>query len=183
MNMPLQITFSNMDPSDAVRARIEALAAKLDRFSDRIMGCRVIVRAPNRRQKSGRLYHVSIDLTLPGHEIAINRTSPKHQEHEDIYVAIRDAFDALVRRIEDVTRQKRGDIKSHEEEAASGTIARLFQDKDYGFINDERVGEVYFHANSVPNDGFRKLAIGGRVRYIAVPGDKGLQASVVKPVS
>jgi len=180
MKIPIQISFSNMTPSDAVRARIEELAARLDRFHDRIMSCRVVVSAPNRRQRSGRLYHVSIDLKLPGHEIAINRDPPQHQAHEDVYVAIRDAFEALVRRIEDVSRQRRGDIKAHEEEP-SGEVVRLFPDESYGFIEDKAAGEIYFHAHSVPNDGFHKLKVGSKVHYRAEPGDKGLQATVVKP--
>jgi len=181
MKIPLQISFSNMTPSDAVRARIEELAARLDRFHDRIMSCRVVVSAPNRRQRSGRLYHISIDLKLPGHEIAINRDPSQDQAHEDVYVAIRDAFEALVRRIEDVSRQQRGDIKTHEE-ALIGEVVRLFLDKSYGFIKDKTAGEIYFHAHSVPNDGFRKLKVGAKVHYSAEPGDKGLHATVVKPL-
>jgi ribosomal subunit interface protein len=181
MKIPLQISFSNMTPSDAVRARIEELAARLDRFHERIMSCRVVVSAPNRRQRTGRLYHVSIDLKLPGHEIAINRGPAQNQAHEDVYVAIRDAFEALVRRIEDVSRQQRGDIKTHEE-APSGEVVRLFPDKSCGFIEDKTAGEIYFHAHSVLNDGFGKLKVGSKVRYSAEPGDKGLHATVVRPL-
>jgi hypothetical protein len=79
------------------------------------MSCRVVVGAPNRRQRSGRRYHVSIDLKLPGHEIAINRDPSQNRAHEDVYVAVRDAFEALVRRIEEVSRQQLGDIKTHNE--------------------------------------------------------------------
>ena len=182
MKIPLQITFSNMDPSDAVRARIEELAAKLDRFSEQVVSCRVVISAPNKRQRSGKLYHVSIDLALPGHEIAINKASPKDQAHEDIYVAIRDAFDALTRRVEDATRKMRHDVKSHEA-PASARVVRLFPEQDYGFLEDATVGEVYFHANSVLNGGFKKLTVGARVTYVAAPGEKGLQASVVKPLA
>lgn len=181
MKIPLQITFSNMTPSDAVRGRIEELATKLSRFHDRIMSCRVVVRAPNRGQRSGRLYHVSIDLKLPGHEIAINRDPPQDRTHEDIYVAIRDAFNALVRRIEDTTRERRGDIKTHTE-PPSGQVVRIFPEEDYGFIEDSTAGEIYFHANAVHNDGFRRLKVGTRVRYQAEAGDNGLRATVVKPI-
>lgn len=182
MKIPLQISFSNMTPSDGVRARIDELAGRLDRFHDRIMSCRVVVSAPNRRQRSGRLYHVSIDLKLPGHEIAINRDPSQKQAHEDVYVAIRDAFEALVRRIEDVSRQQRGDIKTHNE-PTTGEVVRLFPDKSYGFIEDKTAGEIYFHAHSVPNDGFRRLKVGSKVHYSAEPGDKGLHATVVTPLS
>jgi ribosomal subunit interface protein len=181
MKIPVQVTFSNMTPSDAVRTRVEELAAKLERFHDRIMGCRVVVRAPNRRQSKGRLYHVSIDLTVPGHEIAINRDPPQHQAHEDVYVAIRDAFEAAARRLEDITRKQRGDVKMHNVEP-HGKIARLFPDRSYGFIEDQGLGEIYFHANSVAGEGFGKLKVGTAVRYHAEPGDKGLQATIVKPL-
>jgi ribosomal subunit interface protein len=181
VKIPLQITFSNMTPSEAIRARIEELAAKLDRFHARIMSCRVVVRAPNRRQRTGRLYHVNIDLKLPGHEIAINRDPPQDHSHEDVYVAIRDAFNALVRRIEDATRERRGDIKTHIEQP-SGQIVRIFPQEDYGFIEDKVGGEIYFHANAVHNNGFSKLKIGTKVRYQAEPGDKGFQATIVKPI-
>lgn len=181
MQVPIQISFSNMDASDAVRARIEELAAKLDRFHDRIVSCRVVVRAPNRRQHRGKLYHVSIDVAVPGREIVINREAPQHQAHQDVYVAIRDAFDALVRQLEDTARQRRGEVKSHAAEP-SGAVVKLFPQEGYGFLEDKTVGEVYFHANSVPNDGFRKLKLGATVRYQAEAGDKGLQAIVVKPV-
>lgn len=121
MQIPVQVSFSNMTTSDAIRARVEELAGRLDRFHDRITSCRVVVRAPNKRQRKGRLYHVSIDLTMPGHEIVVNRNHPEDQAHEDVYVAIRDAFDALIRQVEDVARQDRGDIKTHEDRrAASG---------------------------------------------------------------
>ncbi|MEZ5829657.1 MAG: HPF/RaiA family ribosome-associated protein [Dongiaceae bacterium] len=181
MKIPLQITFSNMTPSDAVRARIEALAARLDRFHERVMSCRVVVRAPNRRQRSGKLYHVSIDLKLPRREIAINRDPPKDHSHEDVYVAIRDAFNALTRRIEDAARERRGDIKTHAV-SPSGKVVRIFPESEYGFIEDKEAGEIYFHANSVANNGFCKLKVGAKVRYEAEPGEKGLQATVVKPV-
>lgn len=181
MKLPIQITFSNMTPSESVRERVKALAAKLERFNKRIMSCRVTVRAPNHGQRSGRLYHVSIDLKLPGQQIAINRDPPQNQSHEDVYVAVRDAFNALVRRLEDATRERRGDVKAHEE-PSSGQIVRLSVDEKYGFLEDPTVGEVYFQAGAVPRGGFRRLNVGSKVHYVAEAGDAGLRATVVKPV-
>lgn len=181
MPIPVQITFSNMTPSEAVRSRAEELAARLDRFHKRIMACRVVIRAPNRRQRKGRLYHVSIDLAVPGHEIAINRNPPEDQAHQDIYVALRDAFEALTRRLEDIARERRGEVKAHED-GPHGRIVRLFKEEGYGFIAGANGDEVYFHSNSVLNRGFNRLRVGRQVRYVAVNGDKGLQATIVKPV-
>lgn len=181
MSIPVQITFSNMTQSDSVRERVEELAQRLDRFHKRIIACRVVIRAPNRRQRKGRLYHVSIDLTVPGHEIAVNRNPPEDQAHQDVYVAIRDAFEALTRRLEDVAREGRGAVKTHEVEP-HGRVSRLFPKDGYGFIAGASGEEIYFHANSVLNQGFKRLKIGSEVRYQAEPGDKGEQASIVKPI-
>ncbi len=177
MPIPLQITFRNMPPSAAVRTRIEEEADKLTLFNGRLMSCRVVIQAPHRHHRKGKLYHVSIDAKVPGTEIVVNRDPGEHHAHEDVYVAVRDAFNALARRLEDVTRTRRGDIKAHEAEA-HGRIARLFA--DHGFIESSTGDEVYFHAHSVANDGFRHLQVGEEIRYAAETGEKGLQATVVK---
>ena len=178
MPIPLQITFRNMPLSPAVRASIQKHAEKLSLLHDRLMSCRVVVRAPHRHHRKGRLYHVSIDAKVPGSEIAVNRDPGEHHAHQDVYVAVRDAFDALARRLEDVARRRRGSIKTHEVEP-HGRIVRLFP--DYGFIAGSDGDEVYFHANSVVDDGFSVLQIGDDIRYNAEIGEKGLQATVVKP--
>lgn len=143
------------------------------------MSCRVVVRAPHRHQRKGRLYHVSVDLKVPGHEIAVTRDPPQHHAHQDIYVAIRDAFDAAIRRLEDGVRRRRGDVKEHDD-APHGRIARIFPNEKYGFIDANNGDEIYFHANSVPNNGFERLKNGQEVRYHAEFGEKGLRATVVK---
>lgn len=112
-SLPLQITFRDMSPSDAVRARILERVSALGQLHSRILSCRVVVRAPHRRQRKGRLYSVRIDLKVPRREIVVNREPDANHSHEDIYVAIRDAFDALDRRLEDATRRRRGDVKTH----------------------------------------------------------------------
>lgn len=178
MPIPLQITLRNMDASDAVRTRIEEHAEKLAQLTNRLMSCRIVVEAPHRRQHQGKLYHVSIDAKVPGAEIAVNRDPGEHHAHEDVYVAVRDAFNALARRLEDVARTRRGDTKTHETEP-HGKIVRIFP--DYGFIESSAGDEIYFHANSVVNNGFSRLQVGDEIRYVAEIGEKGLQASVVKP--
>jgi ribosome-associated translation inhibitor RaiA len=107
MQLPLQITFRGMAPSPAVEAQIRERAGELDRFFDRIMACRVVVEASSRRQHQGNLYHLVIDLTVPGREIAVRRDPPEHQAHEDIHVAVRDAFDAARRQLMDHARTAR----------------------------------------------------------------------------
>jgi len=108
MQIPLQVTFRDMEHSDAVETRIREKAEKLQRYYDRIMGCRVVVEMPQRHKHQGKLHSVRIDLTVPGAELVAN-----HTQHEDVYVAIRDAFDAMSRQLEDYARKQRGEVKTH----------------------------------------------------------------------
>jgi ribosomal subunit interface protein len=109
MQLPLQITFRNFPTSEAVEARIRAKAAKLEEFHPRIMSCHVVVEELDRHRHQGKQFNVRLDIRVPGHELAIDR-----EHHEDIYIALRDAFDAAGRKLEDVARIQRGEVKAHE---------------------------------------------------------------------
>ena len=43
----------------------------------------------------------------------VSHTGRVNHAHDDVYVAIRDAFDAAVRQVEDHARRMRGDTKTH----------------------------------------------------------------------
>jgi ribosomal subunit interface protein len=96
MQEALQITFRDVPSSPSIEKRIRDRAAKLERFADRITSCRVVVGTPHRHQRKGYAYDVRIDLTLPGQEIVVNREATD----SDLYVAIREAFEAVGRQIE-----------------------------------------------------------------------------------
>lgn len=181
MAFPVQITFRDIDSSDAVKARIEERAEKLSRLHERITGVHAVVDAPHRRGRKGRLYRVQIDVTLPGAEVVVTRDRHDRHEHEDVFVAIRDAFDALERRLEAKHRMAAGEIKMHEV-PPHGRIARLF--RDYGFIDVGPAGELYFHRNAVADGRFEELSEGAEVRFTLAPDDSafGPQASTVHPV-
>jgi ribosomal subunit interface protein len=173
MKIPLQITFRNMPHSEAIEAKINQKAAKLDRYYDRIMSCRVVVEESQRRQHQGNLFGVHIDITVPGKELAVTR-----EENEDPYVAVRDAFNTAVRLLEEHARRKRGEVKTHEVPPA-GRIIRLIPDQSYGFIITPDHREIYFHRNSVLNDDFNQLSLGVAVTYIEEQGKEGPQAARV----
>lgn len=115
MIIPLQITFRHVEPSPALEARIRELASRLDRFSRHIMRCHVILEPPAHHQHQGFLYDFRIDITLPHEEIAIRHSHPADHAHEDPYVALRDAFRAARRKLEDYERIHRHDVKTHTE--------------------------------------------------------------------
>ncbi|MDA8084973.1 MAG: HPF/RaiA family ribosome-associated protein [Nitrospiraceae bacterium] len=174
MEIPLQITAKDMELTDAIKADITEKAEKLDSYYDRIMRCRVAVECPKRHPHEGKLYDVHIYITVPGGEVTV-----KHAPNEDLYVSIRDAFQAARRRLEDFAREQRNDVKTHEEQP-QGVIGKLFTDKGYGFLERPDGVEVYFHANSVVNRNFDDLKVGMKVRFAQEDGVKGPQASTVK---
>ena len=183
MQLPLQITFRHMDSSEAVAARIRERAGELERFFDRIISCRVVVECRHPRRRQGNLFRVRVDLKIPGREIAVGRDPAAHQAHEDIYVAIRDAFDAARRVLEDHVRERRGEMKTHTV-PDHGRIVRLLPEQNGGFILSADGNEIYFHRNSVANSGFDKLAVGDEVRFVAQHSEsaEGPQASTVVPL-
>lgn len=100
MKTPLQITFRDMPPSDALEAHIREKAQKLEQVFSDIISCRVVVEQTAKHQQQGKPFNIHIDLGVPGKEIVVDR-----QENEDAYVALRDAFDAAKRQLEDYARQ------------------------------------------------------------------------------
>lgn len=181
MQVPLQISFRNMEGSDAMRTNIAERADRLHRVYDRITSCRVMVEAHHRRHLNGNLYHVRIDLTVPGQELVASREPHEHHSHTDAYVAIRDAFDAARRQLESYARQIRGDVKSHDT-PPHGNVSQLFPDQGYGWIASADGRVIYFHRNSVLNADFDRLTVGTEVSFAEDRGDLGPQASTVRVV-
>lgn len=179
MKLPLQISFRHMDHSDAIEAFVWEKANRLDHFANDIMSCRVVVEPAGKHHEHGNLYEVHIDLTVPGEEIVVTREPSEHTEHKDVKVAIRDAFDAAQRKLEDYVRRRRQDVKAHEV-PPHGRVSKLFPNENYGFIETSDGREVYFHRNSVLLDAFSRLQVGTEVTFIEEAGQKGSQASTVK---
>ncbi len=179
MQIPYEISFEGMAPSDAVRVRIEKEIDRLERFHDRITSCHVAIIAPRHHKHQGGLFDVKIYMALPGGgEVRVQRNPPQDHAHEDAYVSIRDAFAAARRQLQDKDRQLEGHVKTHEA-SPHGRIARIFYYEGYGFIETPDGGEVYFYRNSVADVDFEKLEVGQEVRFTEELGEKGPQASVV----
>lgn len=176
----LRVTFRDVPSSPAVEAAVRERAEKLERFHDKITSCHVVVASPHRHQQKGKLYDVRIDLAVPGGEVVVNREPGKQTAHEDVYVAIRDAFEAARRQLQDHSRRRRGEIKTHEHEP-TGRVTKLFPD-GFGFIESEDGREIYFHRNSVL-EGFEQLSVGTEVHFKEEQGANGPQASTLSILS
>ena len=179
MQRPLEIRLHQMDPSSAIEARIREKAAVLERFSDRITGCRVIVEKEHRHHHKGNLFRVRIEIDAPGKELDVAHTGPQDHAHEDVYVAIRDAFNAAVRRLEDHVRERGGKVKAHPV-PFHGTVRMIDREGGFGFVETAQ-GEVYFHRNSVVEGRFDGIEPGSQVRLEVAEREsvEGWQATTV----
>lgn len=178
MQLNPQITFRGISSSAAIDTNLRNHIDKLEEFYDRIMNCRVMVETSHRHHQ-GNLYHIRIDLTVPGGELVVNRDPPEHQQSEDIYVAIRDAFNAAERELKDYAQRQRQEVKTHVP-SPHGRVVELFPDEGYGFIEAADGHEVYFHQNSLFDGDFSQLEIGQEVRFTEEMGNEGPQASTVR---
>lgn len=173
MQVPLQITVRNMQQSDALEAHIRDKVAKLAEFYPRITSCRVTVEESAKHHHKGCMFQVRVDVRVPQHEIVATR-----DQHEDVYVALRDAFDATKRQLEDVAREQRGDVKAHPL-PQHGKVVRLLADEGYGFIATADGRELYFSRDNVVHPTFDDLAPGAAVQFIEELADSGPQAKRV----
>lgn len=113
MQSPVEITFRGMSPSPAVEEAIQRSVSHLEQSYDRALSCTVIVEVPHHHRQRGNLFHVRVELRVPGLEIEVSRDAARDQRHEDVYVALSDAFRAAERQLQDHLQIRRGDIKSH----------------------------------------------------------------------
>jgi cold shock CspA family protein len=194
--VPLQITFHQTEVIPDIEELIRAEAAKLERYYPRLMGCRVKVDRESGRH-DGNVWNVRMDLTVPGGEIAVQsgpspggtarRTAQVsirkgmevRREQQILHRAVRDAFQAARRQLQDFARKQRGDTK-RTEEPQTAKVTQVFEDKGYGFLVTAEGKEVYFHKSSVVNYSFEHLIPGTTVSFTEAKGEKGPQATSVK---
>jgi len=109
MNIPVQISVRDADSATEIEEKVRRRAMRLSRYSDDIQRCQVWVEAPHGHHRKGRLFKARIRLTVPDGELVVEN----QPQHDDVNVAIRDAFDAARRQLEDYMRRRRGQVKTH----------------------------------------------------------------------
>ncbi|MCX4187279.1 HPF/RaiA family ribosome-associated protein [Methylophaga sp. OBS4] len=179
MQLPLQITFRQMEPSEALETKIRERMEELEQFYNQIMSCNVVVEMSHKHHHQGNLFQVRIDLRVPRKELVVSRGPDLNHAHENPYVAVRDAFDAMKRQLEAHSRIQRREVKMHEA-PPHGKISVLFPKEDYGRITCADGRDIYFHRNSVVGADFDGLETGMEVRFADEMGEAGPQASSVR---
>lgn len=172
---PVQITIRDIPVSPTLdyETHIRKKAEKLQHFYDRITSCRIVIELPQKHKHQGKLYNVRIDITVPGKEFVTTRKC-----NQDIYVAIRDAFHAIERQLEEHARKRHGRVKTHNH-VIQGRVVRLVAKEGYGFIEGTDGNEYYFSMTNVHYPSFEQLAIGDSVEYCPEVLSDGWQAQHV----
>jgi cold shock CspA family protein len=177
MQSPVQIDFQGMKPVQSLREKVMDHVSGLEERFGRITACRVVLKAPGKHHRTG-LYEINVHLILPnGKQVDIDRTPQVDERYTDLDFALNDAFKRARRRLQDQARRLQGEVKAHEGQPI-GKVIKLLD--GYGFLEAPDGHEIYFHAGSVLNNAFPRLAIGARVTFAEEPGAKGPQASTVK---
>ncbi|WP_299564325.1 HPF/RaiA family ribosome-associated protein [uncultured Sulfitobacter sp.] len=182
MDIPLEIAWRNVEKSEPLETIIRERAEKLHRYFSRINSCRIAVEVPHRSQYHAHEFHLRIEVRVPEDEIVVSNDPGDRNDHFDPNIAVRDAFNAMERRLETHSQKMRGEIKTLSG-PPQGRVIRKFD--GYGFVRMNDGQEIYFAPNAVVADDFESLDVGDAVELTVAEGEgaMGPQASMVRPIS
>lgn len=172
-DFPVEVSFHNVIPSEFIEAKARYHAGKLCKYFDHIMNCRITIETHHHQHK-GNIYHVTVKLGVPHEDLVVNR----HPANEDVYVAMRDAFKAIQRKLKDYTAKLRGEMKSHLPQL-QGRVLEIAPMSDFGLIQTNDGATFRFSSQSVIDFDFDKLEVGAKVKFNAVDSNTGPAASTV----
>ena len=181
MQVPMQVSFKDMSADPGLEQLCRAEADKLERFYDRITGCRIVLSKLHHPGKRGNQVVVSLDLSVPGKDIVVHRDPSADRELEKPERTVREAFDAARRQLEDHVRRVRGRVKAHEE-PDHGRVRALDRLGGTGFIERPDGTEIYFNRASLVGVAWDDLDQGTEVRFAVEQDGSGLRACSVRLV-
>lgn len=186
MRTPVQIVYlGGVENSPELESIIQEKVDSLERIFSNIISCRVAIDLPHRNQRTGNQYNVTVNVRVPGKELAVNGPPSRKASILGAEVAVREAFDEVKRELKRYKQKLQRDVKILER-PPHATVARLIRESPedgYGFIITEDGREIYFHKNSVLNGKYDEMSVGDRVRFAEEMGEKGPQASTVELLS
>lgn len=186
MKIPPEITYRGVDKTNAIETLIQEKIAKLEQVCDHISSCHIAIEKIHDRPRGSSPYRVRLDITVPpSHELVAESNGGDRNQYAPVDTVIRDAFSMAWRQLRELARQQREHDTAKTNDAAQDTMAlvtKLFPEQNYGFLKTLGGEDIYFHRNSVIHNDFERLEIGTGVRFEAVEGEQGLQASTVQIV-
>jgi cold shock CspA family protein/ribosome-associated translation inhibitor RaiA len=186
MKIQPEITYRNLDKSEAIDNLVHEKIAKLENICNYINSCHIAIEKIHDRPRSGSPYRVRIDLTVPpGHELAAEKNPGEGIQYQPLDAVVRETFDAMRQQLVKLTQLQRASEQSgryEEAQESTGLVTKLFREDGYGFLKTLDGREIYFHQNSVLHHDFDRLEIGTGVHFSLEEGEEGPQASTVKIV-
>ncbi len=184
MDIPLEISFRDVERTPQIEQLIHKRAADLERKCKALKSCRIAVEQPQKHQRTGNPYRIRLDMHVPpGHELVVKNKPRQKPQHESLHAVITDTFDSAERVLKKTLDKMSGETKRHPDQEATAFVDRVFRDKGYGFIRSIDGTERYFHQNSVLNNDFERLEPGTGVTFVPEEGEKGPQVSSMKIVN
>lgn len=187
LQVPLEISFHNIESSDWAEQEIRARAAGLESIYDRLVSCRVRVdrRATNSNDTIPPVVH--IEMGIPGRKDLVVSHEPDHLQQKfqrpDLHNAINEAFRIAERQLRDykdkITDYTK-DLRHEAEQQNLGQVAELAPESDFAFLLTKEGGLLYFHRNSLLNGDFDALELRQEVYYVEAVGDTGPVATKVR---
>ncbi len=180
MDRPLQIVFRDIQHSEALSKLIEDRVRRLENVYARIIGCRVVASVSHRGPPNTIApLALSVEVEVPGRPLIVAKLEAKRKGEQTGLV--NRAFDAVQRRLEQLTELVKDNAKRHENALESGVIARLYPDQDHGFIEVKGGPDLYFTRSCLMRGNFDELAVGVMVQIVRAVADgaMGPQASAV----
>ena len=180
MRRPLQITFQDIPNDPLARELIEEKVAKLEMVSPDLQGVRVVVGAPHQRHRARNRFTVRVEMTVPGRELIRSRAQGDHPATENLFVAIREAFQTAERQLVSFRRNRFESLRAPQVRRPAGRIIRIFSYEGFGFLLSEDGREVYFEKGAVAKNQFAALQVGQWVHFAEAEGQAGPRASRVE---
>ncbi len=157
------------------RDKIEEELARLQKhYAEPIQHARVEIIGTGHHRLG--VFEIHLIASVAGNTLTITR------QGELVLPLIVEAFDVLDRRLEKQSQRHQLKVKVHEEHEQQGTIVRLFPEENFGFIETADGLEVYFHTHALKKGTFKNLTVGQEVRFAQEEGEKGPQATWVRPL-
>src|SRR4051812_6489062 len=159
MLVPPEISFHQVEKSEAIDALIRDKIEHLEQFCDHISSCAVVVERPHLHERSGNPYRVRLDIHVPpGHEIVAIAGQEHNDMHDELRTVVIDAFEKAERQLKALTEKQHGNVKRHVEPVA--VISQLTMETGEGVITDLTGRDITFDRSSVVGRDFEKLAVG-----------------------
>ncbi len=173
------ISYHNLDHSPAVDDLVQERIAALERRYDRITGCEVMLDAPQKKKRHGRVFRVRLSLRLPGPDLSVSREVAQGSAQDDLILAVNRAFSATEKALKKRKKTMGGIEVKHHAPILHGEIAELEPELGHGWVRGDDGRTIYFQRDSLTSDIWDRLKTGTRLRFREMEGEKGPYATAV----